>query len=159
MEAKWYELGRRAVACKHWQWMPGMLVMSDPLKVPRGYDLPAFASELRARVTSIYLGRWHGVGQYHVDAPDWEHESVSGDDLPGTLPDFSEDAATIGCLLSLVRSAYEPIRGEDSIASTLHTDYGWGVGARFGSEGFAAICLPTSVTEADALVLALENAP
>ncbi len=159
METDWYALGRRAVACKHWQWMPGMLVMSDPLKVPRAYGLPAFASELRARLTSICLGRWHGVGHYHVDAPDWEHESVSGDDLPGTMPDFSEDAATIGCLLSLVRSAYESVRGEDCIVSTVHTKTGWGVGARFGSEGFAAICLPTFATEAEALIAALEAAP
>jgi hypothetical protein len=70
-----------------------------------------------------------------------------------------DDDATVGCLLGLVRSAYESVRGEDSIASTLHTDYGWGVGARFGSEGFAAICLPTFATEAEALVAALEAAP
>jgi hypothetical protein len=151
MEAKWYELGRRAVACKHWQWMPGMLVLAE--------------------------GWGHYVRIIAVDDEGepvvWEHDGYTcgplngnqvGDETPwrdwakSYRPMFTDDA-TMGCLLSLVRRAYEPIRGKDSIASTMHTNYGWGVGARFGSEGFAAICLPTSVTEADALVLALENAP
>jgi hypothetical protein len=41
----------------------------------------------------------------------------------------------------------------------MHTSSGWGVGARFGSQGLAAIVLPTYETEAEALVAALEAAP
>jgi hypothetical protein len=74
------------------------------------------------------------------------------------FPDLT-DPATLGCLLALVREAWEPHRGSDYIASTMHTGSGWGVGARYGSEGLAAIVLPTYDTEAAALVAALEAAP
>jgi len=77
---------------------------------------------------------------------------------PDDLPDFT-DQATLGCLLALVREAWEPHRGSDYIASTMHTGSGWGVGARYGSEGLAAIVLPTYASEAAALVAALEAAP
>lgn len=95
------ELYRRAVKCEGWQWKPGMLVMSDPLEVPRVIGSLAQSSSLRARVTSVVLGRWHGVFEYAVDFADAEHEECSGNDLPGTLPDFS-DPGTLGCLEALV---------------------------------------------------------
>lgn len=78
--------------------------------------------------------------------------------LEGWVPSMN-DPATLGCLLALVREAWEPHRGSDYIASTMHTGSGWGVGARYGSEGLAAIALPTHETEAEALVVALEAAP
>jgi hypothetical protein len=78
---------------------------------------------------------------------------------PGVdVPDM-RDPATLGCLLALVREAWEPRRGTDHIASTVHTTTGWGVGARVGSECFAAIILPAFSSEAHALVAALESAP
>lgn len=76
----------------------------------------------------------------------------------GALPDLT-DPPTLGGLLSLVRAAWEPHRGADYIASTIHTGSGWGVGTWFDSEGLAAIVLPTYETEATALVAALEAAP
>jgi len=74
------------------------------------------------------------------------------------LPDL-DDPATLGCLLALVRAAWEPRRGSDSIASTIQVGKKWGVGARGGSETLALIVLPTFDTEAEALVAALEAAP
>jgi hypothetical protein len=103
----------------------------------------------------------------------WEHDGYTcgplngnqvGDETPwhdwakSYRPMFYDDATT-GCLLGLVRRAYEPVRGDGFIVSAVHTKTGWGVGARFGSEGFAAICLPVFASEAEALVIALENAP
>lgn len=78
------ELGKRAVACKGWRWMPGMRtagamrVIHDPDRWP---DRPC----------AIREGGW-------VDtAP----PRPLGDDLPDLT-----DPATLGCLLALVREAW-----------------------------------------------------
>ena len=153
------DLARRAVACRGWRWMPGMLVMSDPEAVPRPVQMPVSApSALRARVNAAHLGTWYGVGEYDVDAPDWEGEPCGGGDLPGTLPDLT-DPATLGCLLALVREAwgvasvvYLPRDGavrEWRVVTYAH-GADWLTPARLLGEG---------PTEAAALVAALEAAP
>lgn len=152
------DLAKRAVACKNWRWMPGMLVMSDPDQVPRVIGSPVWPSELRARVTGEWLGRWYGVGQFCVDHPDAEHESMSGDDLPGTLPDL-DDPATLGCLLALVRDAWCDqglhCAGRYSDGEWLwHVQGGYPHGATFRRR----VCTIGHVTEAEALVVALEAA-
>lgn len=130
-------LARRAIACKGWRWMPGMRTtegmrtIHDPRLWP---DRPC----------AIREGTWVDTA---VPRPLGDH-----------LPDLT-DPATLGCLLALVREAWEPRRGTDHIASTVHTSTGWGVGARVGSECFAAIILPAFSSEAAALVAALEAAP
>lgn len=73
-------------------------------------------------------------------------------------PDMREPA-TLGIVLALVREAWEPHRGIDPVCSTMQWSGMWGVGARCGAEGFAAIVLPTCPSEAEALVAALEAAP
>jgi hypothetical protein len=73
------ELARRAVACKRWRWMPGML-SEKGLRVHRRDD-------------DGYV-----VGYYA------NHEFIA-ECVPGTLPDLS-DPATLGCLLALVRKAW-----------------------------------------------------
>jgi len=103
-------LARRAVACKGWEWLPGMLAVEQAV--------PGMALSPHPVRVDDY---WHNVGVW--------------------LPDLT-DPATLGCLLALVREAWEPRRGTDHIASTVHTSTGWGVGARVGSECFAAIILP-----------------
>lgn len=72
-------LARRAVACKHFRWMPGML--SDKgLRVTRCDD-------------DGYV-----VGYY-------EHLSYIAECVKGSTPDLS-DSATLGCLLALVRERF-----------------------------------------------------
>lgn len=58
------ELAKRAVACDHWRWMPGMLTLEG----------------------------------YRLDNDGWGWHA-------GGLPDLT-DPATVGCLLALVRSAW-----------------------------------------------------
>ena len=73
------ELGRRAVACKHWRWMPGM-----------------YAEPLTFRVV------WtddHSIGESDQVSYFWER-------VPHIYPDLS-DFATLGCLLALVREAWK----------------------------------------------------
>ena len=147
-------LARRAVACKQWRWMPGMLVMSDPTAVPRVIGSPIWPSDLRARVTSAVLGRWFGVGEFCVDHPDAEHETMSGDDLPGTLPDLS-DHATMGCLLALVRDAYH---APDAYLMGSVTKQ-WVVHHFAEPEAYWKPLSKWQPTEAAALVAALEAAP
>ena len=75
------ELARRAVACKRWRWMPGMLSNKGLRIVRRDYD-------------------GYVVGYY-------ENLSYIAECVPGTLPDLS-DPATLGCLLALVRESWGP---------------------------------------------------
>ena len=70
-------LARRAVACRHWRWVPGMLIQYRGPKT----DLYPQGLALEARVRRI----------------NW----ISDD---GDLPDLS-DPATLGCLAALVREA------------------------------------------------------
>ena len=131
-------LARRAVACSRWRWMPGMQ-------------------------TQDFTRVCYEVSGYPKGWDEWNNNCASckGGIVALTsscLPDLS-DPATLGCLLALVRDAWEPHRGQDPICSTMQWAGMWGVGARCGAEGFAAIVLPTHPTEAEALVAALEAAP
>jgi hypothetical protein len=125
------ELSRRAVACKGWRWMPGMLTDSK-----------------FARVVAV---------DSDTGAPCATEEGASEDDcyavwMDGVpvLPDLS-DAATIGCLLALVREAWE----QDDLGA-----------CRFDGRWCAEVTPQEGQhhafygdTEAEALVAALEAAP
>jgi hypothetical protein len=100
-------LARRAVACRAWKWMPGMLT-TDGIRVER-VDPDGYA-----------IGRSAGGYAYTLTAD--------------ALPDLT-DAATVGCVLYLMREVY----GAD-----------WLTPARLLGDG---------ATEAEALVVALESAP
>ena len=112
------DLARRAVACKRWRWLPGMLttdgirlVRVDPDEYSIGYSTGGYVWALNA------------------DA----------------LPDLT-DAATLGCLLALVREAHGDV-------VWLHHDCCvWVVCGLPEDPG-------GSDTQAEALVVALESAP
>ena len=133
------ELGRRAVACKRWRWMPGMLSNKD-LRVTRCKDL---------RVTRCD-DDGYVVGYY-------ENLSYIAECVPGTLPDLS-DPATLGCLLALVREAWGP-----TASVSVNLSGFWAVGGATVLKGKgkgSSINLGIwKATEIDALVSALEVAP
>ena len=127
------DLAKRAVACKGWRWMKGMVVSCTVMgELCHGAVLEcAFLDD----------GVWRlGAGEF-----DFEGE---------TVPDLTHPA-TLGCLLRLVRDAW----GDGDMCSVprdMPGDRGsWYVEAR----GRDAITLFWGDTEAGALVTALEAAP
>ena len=76
-EQDWIELGRRAVACRGWRWMPGMLVR--------------YTADAWCRVTEANSYGWP--------------PTVIPPNSRNAWPDF-RDPATLGCLLALVREAW-----------------------------------------------------
>jgi hypothetical protein len=111
-------IARRAVACKHWRWMPGM--------------------------------RW-STQDDAARLDDYQPEYMGGRPSDA-LPDLT-DAATVGCLLALVRKAWVDLH------MVAHCDdrYGktvWWL-SRWGDLPRSCECS----TEAAALVAALEAAP
>jgi hypothetical protein len=129
------DLARRAVACRHWRWMPGM------------------ADQYGDRVTLVTNGgRLVTTGTLVDDGTlgAFARDSESPDDMHP--PDLS-DPATIGCLLQLVRDAWR-----DPAAHCLHDRWAdrWAVSVRWLDLPDARAWAPT---EAAALVAALEAAP
>jgi hypothetical protein len=135
------ELGRRAVACKGWRWMPGMRAVGQYPNYPV---------------------RVHECGENVRDTDDmeepepwgWQQPAPYSDHVyPGPyLPDLT-DHATLGCLLALVREAWGDLhmvaRCDDR-----HGKVSWWI-CRWGDLPRSRECS----TEAEALVAALEAAP
>jgi hypothetical protein len=125
------QLALRAIACKRWRWMPGML-SAKGLRVHRRDD-------------DGYV-----VGYYA------NHEYIA-ECVPGTLPDLS-DPATLGCLLALVREAWGPAA---SVSVNMSGFWAVGGATVLSGKGKgASINLGIwKLTELEALVAALEVAP
>ena len=128
-------LARRAVACKHWRWMPGMRQLVSSNRAPYrvvcdGYAPPEDDAFIMAEC---------------------------GD--PEILPDLT-DPATLGCLFSLVREAWKTadlaaIRSafkDGSVVLSIPMT------AAFKEAVLTGECIG-GPTEAEALVAALEAAP
>lgn len=139
---KFEQLGRRAVACKMWRWMPGMLLVTKSDNKFRLVENDFDAQD-----------RWEWKGQYSTPVPDLR------------------DPATLGCMLALVREAWdesEIVVVKDSWESL----NGWMIGTfredynpishlsticdgRFGKEHVSIY----ANSEAEVLLAALEAAP
>jgi hypothetical protein len=123
------ELAKRAVACKHWRWMPGMLIKADE------------------EVDRICIAWEDGM----LECRDIE---IIGDQIADVLPDL-DDPATLGCLLALVREAYGlPIWVRNRFVVMGGHDICWCDGPHS-----TAILINNADSEAEALVAALEAAP
>ena len=107
------DLARRAVTCPRWRWMPGMLTHSTN---PGGFPCcpagtPIRVETLRALedcVVERMFGPITPEPSHHH--PDFErlcalHDADMAAAWARVLPDLA-DAATIGCLLALVREAW-----------------------------------------------------
>ena len=89
-------LGRRAVACKGWRWMPGMRAYG-PHWGPLWEGAPP---------TSSWYARVEQDGDHVGIRDDGPHIVADLSITPeGTVPDLS-DHATLGCLLAQVRVAW-----------------------------------------------------
>ncbi len=84
MNDQMQDLARRAVACKPWFWISGMLTTCGVRVIEGGYD--------------YLIGHRQGATR---DGGGW----VDTGDAVGFLPNLT-DPATLGCLLALVREAW-----------------------------------------------------
>lgn len=125
------DLGRRAVACRGWRWMDGML------------DGNAYG-ERYIEDRDGFLIR---------DSDGWGYRRL----LDGSLPDFS-DPATLGCLLALVRDA---LRDDTIYARYFPDDDVWCVGSGKLVASLLVVNGKNAEgkSEAEALIAALEAAP
>jgi hypothetical protein len=135
MEIELEQLARRAVACKGWRWMPGMLAVHHQDYGNNGLD---------GRVIEIDDKEgpmWIGWGDLYLPL------------FEGSWPDLT-DPATIGCLLALVREAH------NAPHAWVETRYGQRsrvVSPEGYSEATRMLCEWQVGTEAAALVAALER--
>ena len=121
---------RRAVACRGWKWMAGMLAALDGI-----------GGDYRARVCRVEGDKF------------WSDATLLPYDLASYMPDLT-DPATLGCLLALVREAWGMPTG---ITVSYSSDGGlWGVS--WSGATHVGWC-GRGVTEAEALVAALESVP
>lgn len=136
------DLGRRAVACKHWRWMPGMYLLPhiDGCECCEDRNFPRRAARIPAVFTT------------DIDVPD------------------ISDPATLGCLLHLVREAWGSDEWSRSVVPVFNGIDAWTVGC-LDMQGRKAprllflvnkiTCMPVGIgsSEAEALIIALEAAP
>ena len=122
-------LGRRAVACPRWRWMSGMLMILDPSQPWDQRMVMRYSEAVRA-----------ALGDDRLSPRAWA-------DGTAPVPELG-DPATLGCLLALVRREY----AHEGVAYTYPVSSGWHVIVR-------GRVIATGDTEAEALVVALEEAP
>ena len=137
------ELARRAVACKGWRWLPGMLIQTvgGPTDRIAGIDSTFIHAWAESQQTENPRGMWI---RYRLDRMN-KHG----------VPDLT-DPATVGALLALVREAWgDPYMTVDYWRGpriwTCKSDEVHSMGACRRA--------PKGGTEAEALVAALEAAP
>lgn len=102
MTVDWEELGKRAVACKGWKWMPGILgwrTTHDGRQVRVRFVESVEDQELvDPRIYERKPSKISIMPSGHAVVDGWLEVST-------ILPDL-RDPATLGCLLLLVREAW-----------------------------------------------------
>jgi hypothetical protein len=99
IENNYIELGKRAVICKGWRWMPGMRTING------------------RRLAVVF-----GTSRTAAVLCDLRDDANSDtEDLQGELPDLT-DPATLGCLLALVREATTAYASLTFEPGYLHTE-------------------------------------
>lgn len=141
----WQNLGRRAVSCKAWRWMPGMMAAESADRV------------LIATTRAVTVDCIDGNAGYCAGACAAKFERIPLSMFSET-PDL-RDPATLGCLLALVREAWG-----NPLMFVTWTTSGWLVVSRSHKDPAPLRCqMPEMVmrkdTEAAALLDALEAAP
>lgn len=126
-------LSRRAVASRGWRWMPGMMrLRATP---------PTRRDHLRME------------GRVPDGGDTWDYAAWR------VIPDVT-DAATLGCLLALVRDAWGNPNGHIVFLGKCGSDpRGWRFEWSTTDGQFGGGIHRYSPTEAEALVAALESAP
>ena len=134
-------LSRRAVACRGWRWMPGMQTDSK-----------------FARVVTVDIDSGVACAAEEGASED-DCYAVWLDGVP-VLPDLT-DAATLGCLLALVREAWAAPRALVRLSANGKSFHVFDVDrVTTGGNWAAFLCGDHRIqTEAEALVAALESAP
>lgn len=141
------DIARRAVACKHWHWLPGMRAIgkypNNPVRIHNFGENVQDLDDMEAADTFLR----------------WQQPIIHGDcgyDGP-YLPDLS-DPATLGCVLALVRDAWGDPRLVAIYCEPAHPGQseGWAVQA---ADNRLPVAGGDHAREAEALVIALERAP
>lgn len=155
-EAQALTLGRRAVACRGWRWLPGMLTLFLH-RVHRGAPAGEEGTRDTVEVMSARIAA-DGVHRIIEDDPNGDEAvgylqptarnalAAQRDHQRHEVPDF-RDPCTVGGLLALVREAW----GDPHLCVVNHRPEHWQV---LSSKGGL-----TRESEAEALVSALEAAP
>lgn len=136
------ELGRRAVACKHWRFLPGTRIVGNN----------TMGRPMSLRLLNIPGSAWPEFWVAETRNAN-EVSFMKGVEEAGFLPDLS-DPATLGCLVALVEEAWKcPVDMSFSGACRFDVDAEERVYPQDHTVSFAA------KTRVEALVLALEAAP
>ena len=133
-------LGRRAVACKGWRWLPGMLAWEA------GRDVRLVGDSDVRRVQGVGMPLLMACPAYEPDAF-----------VCGLLPDLS-DPATLGAVLALVREAWGPVFQVSPLVNK-HGATRWTWYANDIAEDHPEHEGGLYMSEAEALLRALECAP
>ena len=156
-------LGRRAVACKGWRWMGGMrrvwpFLVRMPILQGSVWSCLAGAED-RARGYTERMPS-ERVEDDPLSCEPSEKWDDATDQWVADMPDLT-DPATLGCLLALVREAWNAPRAMVRLSANRKSFHVYDVDRDpMGGNWAAFLCGDHRIqTEAEALVAALEDAP